>query len=436
VPSRPALPDGPSAGPLKQTVALHRDPLGFLRAARERHGDVFTVRLVTVRPVVVVADPAAVPGLVTADPGRGSAGSARRRILPMASPRSIFGSDGEQHRVARRRVAAPFAPEAVDRRRAAMAAIAHEHAARWPAGRPFRLLPAMRALVDDVFVRLLLGVRDERRARAVAAATGRMLWTPGNPPLPVPGSGDGLMGAAAAAVFQRRSAPLSRLLAEEVDARRQEPAADDGEADVIGGMLATDPAQPTATLVDELLPLLMAAQEPPAVAMTWLLDRLARTPGLAERFCAARGPGGRRTADGDAIVRETLRLRPPAMAALRRLAAPQEVAGERLPAGVVTMVPTVLVHRDPRAFPDPDVFRPERWTTGEAVAAAWIPYGGGSRRCLGEHLADAYIDCLAPAILDRVRLRSLWPAPERMVLRGTVLVPHRSTPVRARAVRG
>jgi cytochrome P450 family 135 len=167
------------------------------------------------------------------------------------------------------------------------------------------------------------------------------------------------------------------------------------------------------------------------VALTRLLDRLARGgDALIERYAGD-------DAERDAIVRETLRLTPPAVGGLRRLAEPRAVAGHRLPAGVVTMVPIPLVHRDPRAFPEPDAFRPERWRDdgdGGAAAAAFLPFGDGARRCLGEHLAHAYFAAIVPAILRRVRLRALWPATERMVVRGTILVPHRSTPVAATVV--
>jgi cytochrome P450 len=91
------LPPGPSTGPLAQTIAFQRDPLGVLRAARARYGDVFTMRLATARPVVVVAAPAEVAPLLES----AGAGSARRAILPLASPRSAFGADGAAHAAAR-----------------------------------------------------------------------------------------------------------------------------------------------------------------------------------------------------------------------------------------------------------------------------------------------------------------------------------------------
>jgi cytochrome P450 len=400
-----ALPPGPTAGPLAGTLAFHRDPLGVLRCARARHGDVFTMRLLTARPVVVVAAPDAVGALLEA----GHAGAARSTILPFASPRSAFGGDGARHAAARGSIAAAFTPAAVERHREAMGAIAERHAVGWPRGRPFPLLPRVRTLVDDVFVRLLLRVDDDARAAALVAALRRMLWTPGNPPLTVPGEGDGLMGAFGRRVFDRRHAPLTRLLAEEVERRRAAP----GD-DVLGLALRAGPSRSGAEIADELLVLLAAAQEPAAVAVTRVLDRLARSDELAARYAA----------EGSAIVAETLRLHPAAVAGLRRLDAPRTIAGHPLPAGVVTMAPIPLLHRDPRVFPDPDAFR-----LGRPLGTAYLPFGAGARRCLGEALAHVYFAAIVPAVLRRVRLRSLWPTPERMVLRGTILVPHRSTPV-------
>jgi cytochrome P450 len=230
----------------------------------------------------------------------------------------------------------------------------------------------------------------------------------------VPGEGDGLAGAVARRAFDRRHAPLTRLLAAEVERRRADP-----PGDLLGAILRADPRADGEDVADALLVLLAAAQEPPAVALTRVLDRLARAgDALRERY--AGDPAAR-----DAIVRETLRLHPPAVAGLRRLVEPRAIGARRLPAGVVTMVPIPLVHRDPRAFPDPDAFRPERWTGDGAAAALFLPFGDGARRCVGEHLAHAYLAAIVPAVLRRVRLDAVGPRPERMVVRGTILVPRR-----------
>jgi cytochrome P450 len=421
--SSTAPPPGPEANVLTQTVAFHRDPLAFLRRGQEQFGDVFQIRLLTARPTFVVADPAAVASLLGGDPELAHAGEARRAVLPFASARSVFGGDGEDHRSARARIAPAFAPEVIDARRELIAAIATRHAAAWPLGRPFRLLSRVRTLCDEIFVRAVLGVRDERLASRLVAAIGRMLRTPGNPPVTLPGKGDGLMGELGNALFEQRQAPVVAALSRAVEARRADPVE---EVDVLGCMLGDEANLRTQQIVDELMSLLMAAQEPPSIALAWLLDRLSREPELVDGF--VEDP---RSSRSDAIVRETLRLRPPASGSLRRLLAPLAVESRELPAGATVIAPTSLVHRDPRGFRDPDRFEPERWLADITPSWPFFPFGGGARRCVGEPLAHAEIETAVPAVLRKLKLEPLSSEPERMVQRATVLVPQHSLRVRA-----
>lgn len=440
-PERASLPPGPTSGVLAQTVAFHRWPLEYLRECQAEFGDVFTLRLLTARPLVVVADPEAVATLLEADPGGGDpgladSGAARRRILPFASERSVFGGDGERHRAARERVEPALSPAAMAPRRPAMAAIAERQASFWPRHRPFQLLSRMRTLCDEIFVRLVLGVRDDEIAVALASAIGRMLRTPGNPPLTLPGPGDGAVGAVGQRLFAWRQAGVERELRRAIAARRAEAvsasaAPEAGETapkepdDVLGRMVAARPALSDEEIVDELLSLLMAAQEPPSIALTWLVDRLTRAPELAAEFAA--DPAG---PTADAVVRETLRLQPPASAVLRRLNQAFRAGAHELPAGLTVLVPNALINRDPRAYPDPDAFHPERWAGG-GPPVPFFPFGGGGRRCVGENLARAEVEAVVPALLGTLRLVPLAPEPEPMVQRATVLVPRRSLLVQA-----
>lgn len=395
-----------------ETVAFHRDPLGVLKRLRAREGPVFTIDLAVLGPVVVVADPAAIGPLMAADPDRAHAGEARRRVLPFASDRSMFGADGEQHARTRRHIADAFAAPRIAGLRGDMARIAEEHAARWPRGRPFRLLPRVRTLIDAFFVRHVLGVRDEERARLAVLALRRMLQSPGNPPMPLPGPGNQTLERPVSALFAWRAGPLRAVLGQEIDARRARPEGDD----VIGHLVRSAPEQDAAAMTDELLSVIMAAQEPPSVAVTRLLERAARGADIAD----------------EGVVRETLRLTPPALGVLRTLTEPMEVAGRQIPAGAVTMLPIPLLQRDPAAFPEPDAFRPERWADG-AREDCFLPFGGGARRCVGEALAQAYFGAIAPVLAGTLALKPLSRAPERMVVRATTLVPQRSGLVTARA---
>jgi cytochrome P450 len=320
---------------------------------------------------VIVPDAALAAGLPESDPHGSHAGQARRAVLPMASPRSVFGGDEAAHDAAHAAQVGWFA----DPDRDAIAAIAREHVARWPRGRPFRLLPRMRALADAIFVREALGVRGER-ADALVHAIGGLLWTPGNPPITIPAPDQGLMGQAIDAEYRRRRARVVALLQDE----------DLGDPDMV-------------------LSTFMAAQEPMAAALTWVALTLAREG----------------AAPDDAAIREALRLHPPAFGILRQLTEPRVLGGFALPAGAATAIPIALIQRDPRWHgPDAEAFRADR---PEPPAHAYFPFGGGARRCIGEPLARAELGTILPLL---PALKPVGPQPERAVLRGTILVPQRS----------
>ena len=117
---------------------LASDPLRVLRALRSRFGPVFTVRS-TNGPMVVVGAAEELTRLVELDPASAHAGDARRRILPQASPRSVFGGDEEAHRAASARVYEALTPDAIAALETDIAAIAERHAASWPHRRPLKL---------------------------------------------------------------------------------------------------------------------------------------------------------------------------------------------------------------------------------------------------------------------------------------------------------
>jgi cytochrome P450 len=298
----------------------------------------------------------------------------------------------------------------------------------------------MRAVADEIFVRAVLGVEHDARASGLARAIGSLLWTPGNPPLTIPGPDQGLLGRAVDALYRRRRASVAALLAEEIRLRR---AGDPGDG-ALGLLVRSEPNLDEQAIVEELLSTLMAAQEPMAAALTWLALCTAATPGAGERI-AEEGLEG---AYGRALVSESLRLHPSAVGVLRRLREDATVAGAQLPAGTTAMLPIPLLQRDRRHVPEPDRFIPERYLPDGGAGAGsagipWLAFGGGERGCVGRHLAIAELAAVIPAMWRRLRVRAPEKA-ERMALRATILVPSRSglvvadaTPSRPRtALRG
>jgi cytochrome P450 family 135 len=263
-------------------------------------------------------------------------------------------------------------------------------------------------------------VRDEQRAAALVLAIRRMLASPGTPPMPIPSGGRGVLGLLGEAFYRFRRGPVAELLRAELRAR-SEPA--DAELDVLSCLRRAGQSQ--AEIVEAVVPLLMAGQEPAAVGLTWVLDRAARERGAAERLAPGRDDWS------DAFVAEALRLRPPVHSLVRPLTAPFTVAGRRFAAGTVLVVPIPLLHLDPRAFTDPAAFRPERFLEAPPPDA-YVPFGFGVRRCLGQALAELQFATLVPAILSRLRLEPLSARPERQIVRATVLPPQRSALMVAR----
>jgi cytochrome P450 len=408
------LPPGPDQGRLAQTVMLASDPLRLLRLLRSRFGPVFTVRS-TNGPLVVIGSADALSTVTDLDPGGAHAGEARRRVLPQASPLSVFGGDGDAHRDASARVHDALTPAAISALEPGIAEIARRHAASWPARRPFQLRVALRDVADEVWVTLVLRPRDQTRSQALIRAARHLLRTPGNPPLPPPGETQGLLGPTMTRLLERRLAPFASLVRAEIADRR------DGGGDGDGGLLeryaATD--LDPQDVVDELTILTGAALEATASGLTSVLEQLAHHPELAARLA----DGGATDPLFEPIVDESLRLRPVAMAAMRRLTQPLELAGHDLQAGTVLMAPSLLLHRDPGQFADPDSFRMDRFAAGPH--GPFFPFGGGERACIGRHLAQAEIRNVVPAVLSTRRLTPLAHTPERLVERATILAPCR-----------
>jgi cytochrome P450 len=174
-------------------------------------------------------------------------------------------------------------------------------------------------------------------------------------------------------------------------------------------------------LRDELLTLLVAGHETTATGIAWALERLAHHPPA-------------RTDDEyvDAIVKETLRVRPVVSDVVRTLQSETEVAGYLLPAGTVVLPAIALVQRDARRYgEDALAFRPERWLDGSAPPYTWIPFGGGVRRCIGAAFATLEMKVVLREVLQRFEVAANGPD-EQARLRGVVMQPSRGGEVLVR----
>jgi len=427
---RRGLPPGPRAPGAASFYLLSQRPLETLLGWHRRYGDAFTVRFPVFGTGVYVADPQAIRDLHTGDQSDLRAGEANAPLGAVLGPRSVLVLDGAEHLRQRRLLLPPFQGSAVTAFRTVIRDVAEREVARWRPGERFAMRERMRALTFEVIARAVFGVeqpeRIERLRRALVAVLDVQYafllpaWLQRDRGRLSPGG-----------LVQRRLRAADALLHEEIARRREDPRLEE-RTDVLSLLLRArdeDGAPMTdAELRDELMTMLLAGHETTATGLAFAFDLLLHAPATLARLREELA-GGRGDAYLDATVAETLRLRPVIDANQRRLTRPCVVAGWELPAGVSVYPAIAIVHRRPDLYPEPDAFRPERFLDGRAESYAWLPFGGGIRRCIGAALAQAEMAEAIRTIATRAELRARQPALEPVVMRGVTLVPRHGTPV-------
>jgi cytochrome P450 family 135 len=418
------FPPGPRMPSLMQAAFVTASPYGWMVRRWRRYGDVFSSRFPIFGRVVYLADPALVKQVFTGDARTFHAGEANTLALGDAlGEHSLLTLDEDRHLSQRKLLLPPFHGESVRRYVEVMTEATAREVARWPLGKEIKLRPRMQAITLDVILRAVFGVRDDERMDLfrerippLGETTSVLNW--------LPFMERDLGGITPAARFRRALAAVDELIYAEIADRR---AGADGDQcdDVLSLLLRArheDGSPMTDTeLRDELMTLLTAGHETTATGLAWAFERLLRTPRVLERLTASLDDEDYL----DAVVKETLRVRPVIVDVARRLTRDIEIAGWRLPAGTLVLPAIAVLHARPDLYESPEEFRPERFVEGGAESYAWIPFGGGVRRCIGASFAQVEMRTVLREVLRRVRLRAPSQRPERGVVRHVTVVPGR-----------
>lgn len=417
------LPPGPALPALVQTALWFARPVGFLEWCGRRYGDVFTLRLAPGPPTVMVSEPRLVERVLALPADTASTGEENAVLAPLLGDRSVLMLDGPEHLRQRRLLLPWFHGERMRRHGGAIAAVVRAEVARWPAGRPFPLLPRMRDVAFEVILRVVFGLEESERLDELRRSLRRLLAM-GGTWMAVPALRRDAGPLRPWGRFVELKARVDALLVEEVRRRRAAGpagAAGDGAIDqLLDGM-------DDAELVDALMTLLVAGHETTATSLAWCFELLLRRPDLVARLREELAAGS--GALLDAVVRETLRLRPAFRYTSRRLRRPLELGGHTIPAGVAAGACIYLAHRRSDRYDDPGAFRPERFLAAAPVAGAWAPFGGGVRRCVGASFAAYEMAVIVRTVLETARLRPASARPERIGVRAIMLVPARGARV-------
>ncbi|WP_374159937.1 cytochrome P450 [Mycobacterium sp. G7A2] len=408
---------------------LSRGPQ-FIAVCRRRYGTAFTLRVASMGTVVYLTDPADIKTVFSGDPRVYHAGEANSMLRGLLGDTSVLVVDGDVHRDRRRLMLAPFARDAVAAQMDLIAQIAADNIAGWPRDRAFAAAPKMSEITLEVILRTVIGTTDPARLAALRVVLPRVLRIGAWQSLAV--MNPELLQRWPWRPLRRAIAEADRLLYAEIADHRADPHLAE-RTDALSMLVrASDEDGREMTdreLRDQLITLLLAGHDTTATGLAWALERLSRHPAVLERAVRAAEDGDDNYLD--AVAKETLRNRPVVFDVGRILTEPVELAGHRLPAGVMVVPGLVAVHADPQLYPNPERFDPVRMLDATLSPSSYFPFGGGNRRCLGATFAMVEFRVVLREILRRVDLHTTSEPAEKPRLKHVIFVPRRGARIRS-----
>jgi cytochrome P450 len=426
----PNLPPGPPLPRLLQTLAFIFAGARFLEACRRRYGDIVTLGTLFDSKFVMVFDPLLVKEVFQGSSDQLHAGEANALLGPVLGPRSVLLLDGAEHLRHRRLMLPTFHGEQMRAWTEAIVEAADLEIDSWPVGQAFSILQSMQSVTLRVMMRVVFGYAagpeaDElqRRLRAMIDPIARPR---GLVALQLLSQISGERRALNRFAAQRRA--VDELVYAEIERRRADPDLAE-RTDVFSALLLAQDENGQRLsdheVRDELMTLLLAGHETTAVGLAWVFDLLLHSPAVQSRAAE------REDEYLDAVVKEALRIRPviPGVGRVVR-GTPFRLGSYEIPVGIEINPSIRVIHRRPDLYPEPEAFRPERFLgPGAPDTYTWIPFGGGTRRCLGASFALTEMRLVLRRVLERCALRPAAPALEEPTFRGITVAPKNGTQV-------
>ncbi len=421
------MPPGPKGSLLTGNLLDYtRDHLGFLTRCAREYGDVTRLRFVNV-PVYLLNHPDHIEYVLVRN-NRNFIKSRGERISLGFLGQGLLTSEGSFWRRQRRLAQPAFHRERVAAYGEVMVESAERMADTWRDGKARDIHRDMMRLTLEIVAKTLFGVplqpaEFEEIGGALAIIAERFTGRGGvffQVPERVPTPGN--------LRFRQALRTLDALIYGIIRGRCANGEADGKESgggdDLLSMLLAardeeTGEGMGDKQLRDEVMTILLAGHETTANALSWTWRLLARHPEIEDRLheeleevLAGRPPAIgdlSRLRYTDAIVKESLRLYPPAWAFGREAVGDCEIGGYYVPAGTQLIMSQWVMHRDPRYYEDPLEFRPERWldsSTSMLPRYTYFPFGGGPRLCIGQSFAKMEAVLLLATIARSFRLRT------------------------------
>ncbi len=431
------LPNCISSPPWWQLMNWIADPIRCLDKYSQKYGDIFTMQLSGLGSVVVIGNPQAIEEIFSRD-SQFDVGRANALAQPLVGRNSLMLMDGARHRRERKLLMPPFHGERLVTYAGQICTIAEQVAYQWPVGQPFVARTAMQKISLEVILQIVFGLSEGERYQQLKPLLTSWLdltdsplrssilflrflqkdwgeWTPWGQ-------------------MKRRQRQVHDLLQAEIEQRRNKP--DKGSTDILSLMLAVrdelGQAMSDEELRDELLTILFAGHETTATTLAWALYQIHQHSDVREKLLQELDSLGENSSPMKiaqlpyltAVCQETLRMYPVIPVIFPRITKSSVKIAGHLFEPQTTLMPSIyLVHYREDLYPHAQQFKPERFLERQYSPWEYLPFGGGSRRCLGAALAQLEMKLVLATILSKYQLTLALDKPVKLQRRGFTLAP-------------
>ena len=404
----------------------------MLRLIR-RYGPIMTMPILSLGNVAIVSDPELVKQVFTAPADVLLGGEGVGPAAAIYGSGSMFVQEEPEHLRRRKLLTPPLHGAALSSYVPIMENSARAAMHSWPVDRPFEMLKAARALTLDVIVKVIFGVHDPDEVRRLGRPFERLLNLGVSEQLTVRYA---LRHTGALRVWPRRARAnkeIDDVVMPLIARRRNDPHLSE-QLDILALLMCArgddGEALSDSEIRDDLITLILAGHETTATTLAWIFDLLLHHPDALRRVEAEAMSG--EEAFTAAVVNETLRVRPPAPFTARVAAQPFPIGGYRVEAGTRIVVHIIAINRNPDIYEHPNEFRPERFLGTRPETYAWVPFGGGIKRCLGAAFTMRELITVLHVLLREGEFSAVDAKPERIVRRSIMLAPRFGTRVTLR----
>ncbi|ABA23526.1 Cytochrome P450 [Trichormus variabilis ATCC 29413] len=420
-----------------QLINWIADPIGFQKKYSQKYGDIFSMQLAGIGSFVILGEPQAIQEIFTQD-SRFDIGRGNKLAEPLIGRTSLMLMDGDRHRRERKLLMPPFHGEKLQAYAQQICLITHQIASQWQIGQPFVARSAMQKLSLEVIIQIVFGLANGERYQQIKPLFTDWLNMTDSPLrssmlfLKSLQQDWGNRSPWGQMKYQQRC--IYDLLQAEIEEKRTKE--NERRGDVLSLMMAArdenGQAMTDEELKDELLTILFAGHETTATTIAWAFYQIFRNVNVREKLqqeldSLGENPNPMEIAQLPyltAVCQETLRMYPVLPTLFPRITKSSiNIAGYQLEPNTTLMASIYLIHYREDLYPHPQQFRPERFIERQYSPSEYIPFGGGSRRCLGYALALLEIKLVIATVLSNYQLALAEDKPIKVQRRGFTLAP-------------